>query len=50
MERRGEEISIRPAVSRTESIEALEGCITQENTLAGETDPVDPLGLDDPLE
>lgn len=30
IERRGEEISIRPAVSRTGAIEALEGCITWE--------------------
>lgn len=49
IERHGEEISVRPAVSRTEAIEALEGCITEENTMECDTDPMDPLGLDDPL-
>lgn len=47
----GDRIVIRPRVSREEFIEVMEGCITEETVRddAEEVDPMDPLGLDDPL-
>lgn len=47
----GDRIIIRPRVSREEFIEVMEGCITEETVRedAEEVDPMDPLGLDDPL-
>jgi len=42
---------VRPQVSRDEFVEAMEGCI-HGGTLrddAEEVEPLDPLGLDDPL-
>jgi AbrB family looped-hinge helix DNA binding protein len=44
-------IVIQPQVSREEFIEVMEGCITEETVRddAEEVDPMDPLGLDDPL-
>ena len=43
---------VRPRVSREEFIETMEGCITEETlrTDAEDVDPMDPLGLGDPLE
>lgn len=42
---------VRPRVSREEFIETMEGCITEETRRddAEEMNPMDPLGLDDPL-
>ena len=47
----GDRIVVRPQVSREEFIETMEGCITEETLRedAEDVDPMDPLGLDDPL-
>lgn len=49
---RDEAVVIRPRISREEAIDLLEGCITEESARsdAEEIDPMDPLGLDDPLD
>lgn len=58
VERRGDDVVIhaadspdRPTMSVEEFIETMEGCITEENRRedADDIDPMDPLGLDDPL-
>lgn len=58
VELRGDDVVIHadtapdtPAVSVEEFIETMEGCITEETLRedAGNVDPMDPLGLDDPL-
>lgn len=48
---RDDALVVRPTVSREEFIETMEGCITEETVRedAPEVDPMDPLGLDDPL-
>lgn len=44
-------VVVRPLVSREEFVETMEGCIDDETARedAPEIDPMDPLGLDDPL-
>jgi AbrB family looped-hinge helix DNA binding protein len=58
VERRGDDVVIhaanssdRPTMSAEEFIETMEGYITEENRRedAEDIDPMDPLGLDDPL-